>query len=83
MVTYEGSLFLDVATQRLLDLHRVHANDRLVHMARASASECLDRLATFDEQQRSAYMAHVGWLLSSSSFVRIDRGQHRQPRPAA
>ena len=83
MLTYEGSLFLDVAEQRLLDLHRAHANDRLAHLARATASERLNQIADAARQEHGAdpVVPAVRPPAHRSLFDRFSRG--RAPRPAA
>jgi hypothetical protein len=82
MMNYAGSLFLDMAQQRLLDLNRAHANDRLVHLARATANQRLAHL-TRDDDERRAQVARsdASRFVARSVFARL--GRRYGPSPAA
>ena len=83
MTSYEGSLFLDMAQQRLLDLNREHANDLLARLARATAEQRLTRMVreSAELEQPRPLRADAQRFVARSLFGLL--GRRRQARPAA
>ena len=83
MTTYQGSLFLDVAQQRLLDLNREHANDLLVRLARATAAQRLTSIGRESAEPEGPRPLHADAqrFMARSLFGLL--GRRRQTSPAA
>jgi hypothetical protein len=83
MTSYEGSLFLDLAQQRLLDRNREHANDLLARRARATADQRRTRMMreSAELEQPRPLRADARRFVARSLFGLL--GRRRQVRPAA